>query len=156
MNVVQFANKHRLTIGNFVSIAQEVVFLLDAEQYTNHISTYPFKVKFLQTEKEESFGKGDIIVDDGVWIGYRSIIMSGIHIGQGTIISAGSVVTKDVPPYAIVGVPAKIIKYRFVDELIKTMSKLDFLKFDEKFVSAHINEFYQEINSEKDIEKLTL
>ena len=103
LNVVQFANSHCLKIGDFVSIAQEVVFLLDSEHYTKHLSTFPFKVKYLGVEKEEAFGKGDIIVDDDVWLGFRSTIMSGVHIGQGAIVAAGSLVTKDVPPYAIVG-----------------------------------------------------
>lgn len=103
LNIVSFGSKGKLHIGKFVSIAQEVAFILDAEHYTNHLSTYPYKVKYLGIEKEESFGKGDIIVGDDVWIGYRSIIMSGVHIGQGVVVAAGSVVTKDVPPYAIVG-----------------------------------------------------
>ena len=57
----------------------------------------------LKSEKHESFSKGDITVFDDAWTGYGSIIMSGVKIGQGAIVAAGSVVTKDVPPYAVVG-----------------------------------------------------
>lgn len=96
-------------VANTTSIAQNVTFLLDVEHYTKHLSTYPFRVKILETEKTESFSKGDIIVEDDVWIGYGVILLSGIHIGKGAIIAAGSIVTKDVEPYSIVaGVPANI------------------------------------------------
>ena len=75
LNIISFASKSHLHIGSFVSIAQEVAFILDAEYYTSHISTYPYKVKYLGVEKEEAFSKGDIFIDDDVWIGYRSTIM---------------------------------------------------------------------------------
>lgn len=80
LNIISFANNAKLIIGTFVSIAQEVSFILDAEHYTNHLSTYPFKVKYLGIEKQEAFSKGNIVVEDDVWIGYRSTIMSGVHI----------------------------------------------------------------------------
>ena len=126
LNVISFANKCRLYIGNYVSIAQEVVFLLDVEHRLDCISTYPFKVKTVKLCKAEAFGKGDIIVDDDVWIGYRAIILSGVHLGKGAIIAAGAVVTKDVPPYAIVGGnPAKVIKYRFDKNIIDKLELLN-------------------------------
>lgn len=70
LNIVSFASNTKLQIGNFVSIAQEVAFILSAEHYIDHISTYPFKVKYLGIANEESFGKGNICIDDDVWIGY--------------------------------------------------------------------------------------
>lgn len=119
LNVVDFGGDCNLVIKNYVSIAQHVTFVLNADHYMNHISTYPFKVKTLQTTNSESFGKGDIVVDDDVWIGYGATILSGVHIGQGAVVAAGAVVTSDIPPYAVVGgVPAKVIKYRFTPELI--------------------------------------
>lgn len=76
----------------------------------------------LQKVKHEATSKGDIVVKDDVWIGYGSIILSGVHIGQGAVIAAGSVVSHDVPPYAIVGgVPARLIKYRFSEEMTKKL-----------------------------------
>ena len=152
LNIVSFARKNKLYIGNFVSIAQEVAFILDAEHYTDHISTYPYKVKYLGIEKEESFGKGDIIVDDDVWIGYRSIIMSGVHIGQGAVVAAGSVVTKDVPPYAIVGgVPAKVIKYRFTPEVIAELMKVDYSKLDRSAIEQHVDDLYRPLTDASQI-----
>lgn len=154
LNIITFSNQTRLHIGRFVSIAQEVAFILDAEHYTNHISTYPFKVKYLNIEEAESFSKGDIYVGDDVWIGYRSIIMSGVHIGQGAVIAAGSIVTKDVPPYAIVGgSPAKIIKYRFNQDICDILEKVDFNKFDKKIITDNLGLLYTDIDKKEQIEE---
>ena len=78
--------------------------------------------------------------------------MSGVHIGQGAVIAAGSVVTKDIPPYAIVGgVPAKIIKYRFSSDMITELLKIDYRKLTEDAIRQHINDLYVEL---KDINQL--
>ena len=123
LNIVSFDNKTKLIIGKYVSIAQNVKFLLDVEHHTDCLMTYPFKVKILLEKEPETFSKGNIIVDDDVWIGYGATIMSGVHIGQGAVIAAGAIVTKDIPPYAIVGgVPAKIIKYRFDNKILKELT----------------------------------
>ena len=152
INIVTFNNISRLYIGNYVSISENVHFLLDAEHFTNHLSTYPFKVKILG-EKFESFSKGDTIVDDDVWIGYGCLIMSGVHIGKGAIIAAGSVVTKDVPSYAIVGgSPARVIKYRFDENIINYLTKFDFKKLNDSIIKEHINDFYTNINNIENLE----
>ena len=143
IDVMRLDNNSILQIGSFCSIAPQVCFLMGAEHFTNHISTFPFKVKMLQTFSNEAESKGDIIVDDDVWIGFRSTILSGVHIGQGAIVAAGSVVTKDVPPYAIVGgVPAKVIKYRFSSEKIEELVKIDYSKLTKDIVREHIRELY--------------
>lgn len=150
--ILSFGNKNKLHIGNFVSIADNVTFILQLEHYTNHISTFPFKVKCLDSKESEAFAKGDIIVDDDVWIGYGATILSGVHIGQGAVIAAGAVVVKDVPPYAIVGgVPAKIIKYRFDEKIIEKLIKIDFSKLTEENVREHINELYQNVDENTDL-----
>ena len=146
LNVVDFGGENKLIIKNYVSIAQRVSFILNADHYTNHISTYPFKVKTLHVTKTESFGKGNIEVDDDVWIGYGATIMSGVHIGQGAVVAAGAVVTKDVPPYAIVcGVPAKVIKYRFEPEMIEELLKVDYSKLTKEDIEKHIDDLYTEL-----------
>lgn len=156
LNVLSFTDKSSLRIGNFVSIAPQVWFLIGAEHYTNHISTFPFKAKFLMTEKMEAFSKGDgICVDDDVWIGLGAIILSGVHIGQGAVVAAGAVVTKDVPPYAIVGgAPAKVIRYRFAPELIKELLKIDYSRLDRDMVQEHLEELYMDLVDEKQLEWL--
>ena len=119
LNISSFNDKSKLSIGAFCSLAGEVMFFLDADHPISNISTFPFHVDVLKDKKYEASSKGDIVVDDDVWIGYRAMILSGVHIGQGAVVAAGAVVTKDVPPYAIVGgVPAKVIKYRFSPEEI--------------------------------------
>ena len=152
LNIVSFASNSKLHIGRFVSIAQEVIFILDADHYTNHISTYPFKVKYINSEREESFGKGDIFIEDDVWIGYRAMILSGIRVGKGAVIAAGSVVTHNVPPYAIVGgVPARILKYRFDKDICCTLEQVDFSRFNRDFVRNYIDLLYSPVHKLSDI-----
>ena len=146
LNIISFNNKTKLSIGSFCSLAQDVHFLLDAEHPIHNISTFPFQVAILAEKEGEAFSKGDIVVDDDVWFGFGAVIMSGVHIGQGAVIAAGSVVTKDIPPYAIVGgVPARVIKYRFSAEMISELLKLDYNKLTEKMISAHSLELYTKL-----------
>lgn len=145
LNVLTHDEKTKLSIGNYCSIAPEVVFIPSADHYLNHISTYPFLVKIL-CKDFEGVAKGDIKIDDDVWIGYGAAIMSGVHIGQGAVIAAGAVVTKDVPPYAIVGgVPAKVIKYRFKEEMIEELLKIDYSKLTKEMIQTHESELYTEL-----------
>ena len=107
----------------------------------NRISTYPFG-----GDAENSVSKGDIIIDDDVWIGHHVTILTGVHVGQGVVIAAGAVVTKDVPPYAIVGgVPAKIIKYRFPDDMIKKLLMIDYSKLNDEIVENNRELFRRDI-----------
>lgn len=155
LRVLTYNKNNKLKIGNFCSIAQEVMFVLSADHYTDHISSYPYKVWVLK-EEQEGVSKGDIVVEDDVWIGFRSIVLSGVHIGQGAVVAAGSVVTKDVPPYAIVGgVPAKIIKYRFEPQMIEELLKVDYSKLTERMIKEHINELYTDLEDVKQIRWMT-
>ena len=145
LNIIDFNDDRKIKIGNFVSIAPQVYFHLSTEHFTQHISTFPFKVRVEKSCKKESFGKGDIVVGDDVWIGFGSQILSGVTIGQGAIIAAGSIVTKDVPPYSIVGgVPAKVIKYRFGQETIKKLVQIDYSKLTDEEIKNHMSELYSD------------
>lgn len=136
---------YELYIGDFCSIAGDVKFILGADHPIDRISTYPFKANVL-CNGVDAISKGNIVVDDDVWIGNDSIILSGVHIGQGAVIAAGAVVTKDVPPYAIVGgVPAKIIKYRFEPEMIEQLLKVDYGKLSKEDIEKHIDDLYTEL-----------
>ena len=142
-------NKYRkLEIGNFCSIAPDVVFIVESDHYLNKFSTFPFQVKCLHGGAE-AISKGDIIVGDDVWIGYGATILSGVNIGQGAVVAAGSVVVHDVPPYAIVaGIPAKVIKYRFSDEIIKKLLKFDFDSLSYDIIKKHKTDLYTDLNQE--------
>lgn len=105
---------------------------------TNFVSTYPFCQKFLGSGKATT--KGLIILDDDVWVGDLAIIMSGVHIGQGAVIGAGAIVTHDIPPYAIaVGTPAKVVKYRFSDDIISKLMQIDYSKLSVETIKNNID-----------------
>ena len=145
----------RLEIGSFCSIAEGVTFVLGNDHPVNRVSTYPFEHMIINSSKSDAMSKGDITVDDDVWIGFRSTILSGVHIGQGAIVAAGSVVTKDVPPYAIVGgVPAKVLKYRFEQEIVDELMTVDYSKLSDEMVEQHIDELYKELKDIKQLEWL--
>lgn len=141
---------NKLKIGNYVSIASDVTFIMGGNHFYNRISTYPFEFMLNNNIPEvDAFSKGDIIIEDDVWIANKSIILSGVTIGRGAIVGAGSVITKNIPPYAIVaGNPAKIIKYRFDEYVINKLYKLDFSKIDKELVFKNIESFYIDLNKE--------
>lgn len=152
LRILNYDNKSNLRIGNFCSIAPNVVFLVSADHRMECVSTFPFLSNFTN-QNYEAPSKGDIIVDDDVWVGYGSTIMSGVHIGQGAVIAAGAVVTKDVPPYAIVGgIPAKIIKYRFSLDMINELLKVDYSKLTDEMVKENIEVLYQELTDLKQLD----
>lgn len=77
-----------------------------------------------------------------VWIGYRALVKDGVKIGNGAIVGAGTVVTKDVPPYAIVGgVPAKILRFRFSEDVIEKLEELQWWNMSEDFLKKNISLF---------------
>jgi len=138
----------RLIIGDFCSIGQNVNFLVSSEHAYSGLSTYPLKVRICG-HGAEALSKGDIVVKDDVWIGFGAIICSGVTIGQGAIVGAGSVVTKDVPPYAIVGGnPARIIKFRFSEPIRKKLQAFSFSKLTEEKVLKLHGALYREITED--------
>lgn len=144
LNVTSFSPKDTwLKIGSYCSIAEGVRFLLAGEHQLHSISTYPFKVKIFG-EAYEAGSKGDIIVQDDVWIGTNAVICSGVTIGQGAVVAAGAVVTKDVAPYAIVGGnPARLIKYRFDEPLREKLTQTDVAALFDKFTRKDLPLVYK-------------
>lgn len=125
----------RLSIGHFCSIADDVKFLLGGNHSHNGISTFPFLTKYFAELEAKS--KGPISIGDDVWIGYNSTILSGVTVGQGAVIAAGSTVTRDVPPYAIVGGnPARLLKYRFEPAVVDKLLKLDYSRVGDDAILA--------------------
>lgn len=113
----------KLYIGNYVCIGAEAVILMGGNNThrMDWFSCYPFMEKIT----DAYIGKGDTVIEDGVWIGMRAMIMPGIRIGEGAVIAANSVVTKNVEAYSIVdGNPASLIKKRFDDKTIAELAAL--------------------------------
>lgn len=147
LNVVSHNSGSKLIIGSFCSIASNVTFVLNGEHRIDCLSTFPFKAHCMRNPVPEAESKGNIIIDDDVWIGTGAIIMSGVHIKKGAVIAAGAVVVKDVEAYSIVGgVPARMIRKRFNDEIINKLMLVDMSKFDQTFIEEHIEELYTPIS----------
>lgn len=125
-------HREKLIIGKFCSIACGTKFLFNCANHSlKSLSTYTFPLFYEEWELEKSNittawdNKGDIVIGNDVWIGYEAVIMAGVHIGDGAIIAARAVVTKDVPPYTIVGgTPAIEIRKRFNAEVIQQLLML--------------------------------
>lgn len=125
-------NQDKLRIGKYCSIACGAKFIFTSANHTmKSLSTYPFPIFFEEwgldaaniTEAWDN--KGDIVISNDVWIGYEAVILSGVTVGDGAIIGARALVTKDVPPYTIVGgVPAKRIRSRFDEETVAKLMEL--------------------------------
>lgn len=125
-------NKDRLVIGKFCSIACGARFLFNSANHTlGSLANYTFPLFFEEWELDRADvtaawdNKGNIVIGNDVWIGYEAVIMAGVRIGDGAIIAARAVVTRDVPPYTIVGgVPAKTIRPRFDDRTTARLLEL--------------------------------
>lgn len=124
-------NEDKLIIGKFCSIACGTKFLMNCANHTLHsLSTYTFPLFGEEWENKMNVrdswdNRGDITIGNDVWIGYEAVIMSGVTIGDGAIIGTRAVVTKDVPPYTIVGgSPARVLKKRFSDDIIDKLLKI--------------------------------
>ena len=128
-----------LKIGKFCSISGNVHVLLGGNHRTDWITTYPFPV-FWDNAKhitEQSISKGDVLIGNDVWVGMESMILSGVKIGNGAVIGARAVVSKDVPPYSIVaGNPAVVVKKRFPDEDISALEKIQWWDWDDSKIKA--------------------
>jgi len=139
----------KLIIGKFVQIAHGVRFITNSANHKmKAFSTYPF-MNFMMTNKttsedivkmfEESQNAGDTVVGNDVWIGIDATIMPNVKIGDGAIIGAKSVVTKNVEPYTIVaGNPAKVIKRRFDDDTVEKLLKIKWWEWDIKTIEKNI------------------
>lgn len=132
----------KLIIGKFCQIASDVQFLMNGMFHImDALSTYPFAIFSKECEENYSIDakypyKGDTVIGNDVWIGYKAIFMPGVHVGDGAIIGTGSLITKDVGPYEVWGGnPAKLIKKRFSNEVIERLLKIQWWNWDiEKIV----------------------
>ena len=139
-------NGDKLKIGKFCSIACGAKFLFTSGNHSmQSLSTYTFPIFYeewgLDAKDIRSAwdNKGDIVIGNDVWIGYEAVILSGVTVGDGAIVGARAVVTKDVPPYTIVaGVPAHPIRKRFDEEVIAKLQALRWWDWDEEKIKRCI------------------
>ncbi len=138
-------NHDKLIIGKYCSIACGARFLFNSANHTmRSLSTYPFPIFYDEWEHgiwaDKAWdNKGDIVIGNDVWIGYEAVVMAGVTIGDGAIIGTRAVVTKDVPPYTIVGgVPAKPIRKRFSEDVIERLLNLKWWDLPPETVSKII------------------
>ena len=150
-----------ISIGNYTSIAAECLFIMGMNHDYSRVSTYPFDDFILDGGSTNHYTNSNhyqIIIGHDVWIGQHVTIMGGVRIGNGAVIAANSVVTHDVPPYAIVGgVPAKVIKYRFPLDIARTIQAIKWWYWDISVIHERLkamenpqlfaDKFYLERNS---------
>ena len=139
-------NHDKLIIGKFCSIACGAKFLFTSANHTQmSLSTFPFPIFFEEWNLDKGDvtsawdNKGDIVIGNDVWIGYEAVIMAGVHIGNGAVIASRAVVTKDVPPYTIVGgTPAREIRKRFDEQTIARLQELQWWDWSVEKISECI------------------
>ena len=139
-------NRDKLIIGKFCSIACGAKFIFNSANHSlSSLSTYPFPIFFEEWDlnvkdiTEAWDNKGDIVIGNDVGIGYEAVLLAGVTIGDGAVIGTRAVVTKDVPPYTIVGgVPAKPIRKRFTQETIEFLLKIKWWNWPEERIRQHI------------------
>jgi acetyltransferase-like isoleucine patch superfamily enzyme len=151
LNVMCWNNPlEHLSIGRFVSVASEVIFMLGGNHDYRGLSTYPFESLVIRERADIPWTKGPIRVGDDVWIGQRATVLSGVSLGQGAIVGAGSVVTRNVEPYAIVaGNPAMMIKQRFSDEVVaELLTWADYSLIDARAVRRYRDLLHQEVTTD--------
>lgn len=142
-----FAKINKIKIGSFCSIASNVI-IQEYNHNSKLLTTYDILPHVFNSKNECAYtSKGDIIIEDDVWIGSTVTILSGVHIGKGAIVGAGSVVVKDVPAYSIVvGNPAKIVKMRFSYQTINKLKELNWTDWSIDKIRENKNIFLQEFD----------
>ena len=133
----------RLVIGRFCAIAHGATFIMNGGHHrTDGIATYPFGIfgQGWEAAMPESWpGKGDLVVGHDVWIGYRATLMAGVTVGHGAVVGAMSVVTADVPPYAVVaGNPARAIRHRQPPEAVERLLNVAWWDWPIERITRHV------------------
>ncbi len=135
----------RVSIGKYVSVADNVTLVAGGEHSAGFVSTYPFIGKWGLEQYRSMEGprtKGNIEIGHDVWLGQGSTILSGVRVGDGAVVAAGAVVTKDVPDYAVVGgVPARVIRYRFDPETIRNLKTVRWWDWSRREIIERYPEF---------------
>lgn len=157
-SIGRYAKITHTDIGKYCAISWDTSINALSHPYTHlTISSFPYVPKTGNFVERRTQSYKKVIIKNDVWIGANCTIMPGIKIGNGAIIGAGSVVTKDVPDYAIVaGVPAKIIKYRFPKNIIDELLRLQWWNLDENIIKDNISIWQNDFTDDslKDLNKI--
>ena len=139
--ILDWTHKYNLYIGKFCSIAGGVQIILDGNHRLDWISTFAFHVIDGVQEKEgHPIGKANMKIGNDVWIGRDAIILPGVSIGDGAVVGAGAIVTKNVDAYSIVaGNPARHIKYRFTSKQIEKLKSIKWWNWDIEKIKKNVN-----------------
>ena len=128
----------RLIVGNYCSLANSATFLLGGEHSLDRTTTFPFRIRFGLTDAgTDGFPKptGNTVLGSDVWVGARALILSGCRIGHGAVVAGGAVVTRDVPPYAVVGGnPARVLGFRLTEEQRRALLRIEWWNWPEERV----------------------
>lgn len=147
-------------IGKFCSVSWGISIGLAAHPLKNISSSPIFVSKYNGTEtswtnKNTFVQDSRVTIGNDVWIGAKAIIVSGVKIGDGAVIGAGAIVTKDLPDYAIaVGVPAKIIKYRFSEDVVKKLQEIKWWNLSDDVLKKNIELFQKSDFTVSDLERI--
>jgi acetyltransferase-like isoleucine patch superfamily enzyme len=132
----------RLIVGAYTSIAKRATFILGGNHPADRVTTFPLRIRRgLPGAGSDGypFSKGDIQVGSDVWIGYGALVLSGVTIGDGAIVAARSVVSADVPPFAIVaGTPARVLRYRHTPEQCAALREISWWNWPEERIDAAV------------------
>jgi acetyltransferase-like isoleucine patch superfamily enzyme len=134
-------SERKVTIGSYCSIGPDVRIITGGIHPPDWVSTYPIRDYMGVDIPYDGLptSNGDIVIGNDVWIGTGATILSGVTIGHGAIIAAGSMVTKDIPPYAIAGgIPAQVLKYRFDENQIRSLLEIAWWNWPDEKIKGNV------------------
>ncbi len=142
VDVYEGCDQVKVVIGKYSSIGPDLRIITSGIHPTDWVSTFPFRSRFnLEGKFKDGMPatKGDVLIGNDVWIGTEVMILSGVTVGDGAVLASRSLVTKDVPPYSIVGGnPAKVIRLRFPENEVKKMLELQWWDWDIEKIKSKI------------------
>ena len=151
-----FSLIHPVTIGSYCSIARNTSFQEFTHDYSRATSYFIFKHLFEEKSNADVISKGPITLGNDVWIGTHSVILSGVTIGHGAVIASNSVVSTDIPPYAIAGgSPAKVIRYRFEEPVIKKLLDMEWWNWPHDRIERN-REFFEGTLTMEKLDRISL
>lgn len=133
-----------VTIGRYASVHHTAEVFTGGGHHPEWVSMYGFRLRFGLPgagDDGQPWSRGPVRIGSDTWVGWRALIMSGVDIGDGAVVAAGAVVTKDVPAYAVVGGnPARVIRYRFDEATIEALLRIRWWDWPQERVLAHVDQ----------------